>query len=66
MSASEEEVKITSPFGGSVASDERELAIDESVPQSNSPQFATCPRFGYGRQGGRRVREESVGGSRSW
>ena len=36
MSASEEEVKITAPFGGSVASDERELAIDESVPQSNA------------------------------
>ena len=36
MSASEEEVRITSPFGGSVASDERELAIDESVPQSNT------------------------------
>ena len=35
MSASEEEVRKTSPFGGSVASDERELAIDESVPQSN-------------------------------
>ena len=36
LSASEEEVKITSPFSGSVASDERELAIDESVPQSNA------------------------------
>ena len=36
MSASEEQVRITSPFGGSVASDERELAIDESVPQSNA------------------------------
>ena len=36
MSASEEEVKITSPFGWSVASDERELAIDESVPPSNA------------------------------
>ena len=35
-SASEEEVRTTSPFGGSVASDERELAIDESVPQSNA------------------------------
>ena len=35
MSASEEEVRITSPFGESVASDERDLAIDESVPQSN-------------------------------
>ena len=36
MSASEEEVGITSPFGGSFASDERELAIDEGVPQSNA------------------------------
>ena len=36
LSASEEEVRITSPFGGSVASDERELAIDESVLQSNA------------------------------
>ena len=36
MSASEEEVRITSPFGGSVASDERELVIGESVPQSNA------------------------------
>ena len=36
MSAQEEEVRVTSPFGGSVASDERELAIDESVPQSNA------------------------------
>ena len=36
MSVSEEEVKITSPFGGSVASDELELAIDDGVPQSNA------------------------------
>ena len=36
MNASEEEVRITSPFGGSVTSNERELAIDESVPQSNA------------------------------
>ena len=28
----EEEVGITSPFSGNVASDERELAIDEGVP----------------------------------
>ena len=40
----EEEVGITSPFGGSTASDERELAIDESVPQSNSlPNFEFVP-----------------------
>ena len=35
-SATEEEVRITSPFGRSVASHEREMAIDESVPQSNA------------------------------
>ena len=36
MSASEEEVRITSPLGGSIASDEREQAGDESVLQSNA------------------------------
>ena len=36
MSTAEEEVRITSPFGGSVASDERELAIDEGVPESSA------------------------------
>ena len=30
-----EEVRITCPFVGSVVSDERQLAIDESVPESN-------------------------------
>ena len=35
MSTTEEEVEITCPFGGSVASDERELAVDEGVPESN-------------------------------
>ena len=44
MSASEQEVRITSPFGGSIASDERELAIDESVPQSNAvPHLQLVP-----------------------
>ena len=33
MSKSEKEVGITTPFGGSVASDEPELAIDEGVPE---------------------------------
>ena len=35
MSESEEEVGIRSPFGGSVASDDRELATDEGVPESS-------------------------------
>ena len=35
MIKSEKEVGITSPFGGSVASDEPELAIDEGVPESS-------------------------------
>ena len=34
-SKSEKELGITSPFGGSVASDEPELAIDEGVPESS-------------------------------
>ena len=35
MGESEEEVGIRSPFRGSVATDERELAIDEGVPESS-------------------------------
>ena len=35
MSKSEKEVGFTSPFGGSFASDEPELAIDEGVPESS-------------------------------
>ena len=35
MSDCEEEVGTRSPFGGSVASDDRELAIDEGVPESS-------------------------------
>ena len=35
MSATGEEVGITTRFGGSVASDERELAIDGGVRESN-------------------------------
>ena len=35
MSEYEEEVRTRSPFGGSVASDDRELAIDEGVPESS-------------------------------
>ena len=36
MSTTEQELGLTSTFGGSVASDERELAIDESVPGSSA------------------------------
>ena len=36
MSTTEEKVGLTYPFGGTVASDERELAIDEGVPGSNA------------------------------
>ena len=35
MSKSDEEVWVKSPFGGSVASDDPELAIDEGVPESS-------------------------------
>ena len=35
MSTSEKGVGITSPFGGSIASDEPELAIDEGVPEGS-------------------------------
>ena len=35
MSKSDEEVRVMSPFGGSVASDEPELAIVEGVPESS-------------------------------
>ena len=46
LSKIEEEVRITSPFGGSVASDERELAIDESVPGSSAvPNLQFVPDF---------------------
>ena len=36
MRATEEEVGITSLFAGRVTSDERELVIDEGVPESNA------------------------------
>ena len=35
LSKFDEEVRVMSPFGGSVASDEPELAIDEGVPESS-------------------------------
>ena len=44
MSLTEEEVGITPRFGASVASDERELAIDEDVPASSPvPSFHFVP-----------------------
>ena len=44
LSECEEEVGTRSPFGGSVASDDRELAIDEGVPQSSVvPKLQRCP-----------------------
>ena len=54
---------ITSPFGGSVAIDEPELAIDESVPESSVvPNFHFVPDWNAGIQEGeecvRRVLEE--------
>ena len=35
MSEYEEEVGTRSPFGGSAASDDREMAIDEGIPESS-------------------------------
>ena len=44
MSTSEEEVRITSLFGGRVSSDERELAFDRDVPGSSAvPNIQTFP-----------------------
>ena len=44
MSTTEEEAGITSPFLRSVASDERELAIDEGVPESRAvPNWQFVP-----------------------
>ena len=43
MSKSEKEVGFTSPFGGSFARDEPELAIDEGVPESSVPNLQFVP-----------------------
>ena len=44
MSTTEEEVGITSLFGGSVSSDARDLAIDEGVPGSSTvPKLQVVP-----------------------
>ena len=44
LSECEEEVRTRSPFGGSVASDDRELAIDEGVPESSvAPNLQFVP-----------------------
>ena len=46
MSTTEEEVRITSFFGGSVSSDDRELAIDEGVPGSSAvPNLQFVPNL---------------------
>ena len=63
MSNSEREVRIRSPFGGSVASDEPELEIDEDVPESSVvPNLQFVPNSNVSTQEGeecvRRVLEE--------
>ena len=63
MSNSEREVGSRSPFGGSVASDEPELAIDEGVPESSVvPKLQFVPNSNFSMQEGeecvRRVLEE--------
>ena len=63
ISNSEREVGSRSPFGGSVASDEPELAIDEGVPESSVvPKLQFVPNSNVSMQEGeecvRRVLEE--------
>ena len=63
MSNSEREVGSGSPFGGSVASDEPELAIDEGVPESSVvPNLQFVPKSNVSIQEGeeclRRMLEE--------
>ena len=63
MSNSEREVVSRSPFGGSVASDEPELSIDEGVPESSVvPNLQFVPNSNVGIQEGeecvRRMLEE--------
>ena len=63
MSKSEGELGVRSPFGGSVASDEPELAIDEGVPEcSVVPNLQFVPDSNVAIQEGeecvRRVLEE--------
>ena len=63
MSNFEREVGSRSPFGGSVASDEPELAIDEGVPESSVvPNLQFVPNSNVGIQEGeecvRRMLEE--------
>ena len=53
MSKSDEEVRVMSPFGGSVASDEPELATDEGVPESSVvPNLQFVPNSTVSIQGG--------------
>ena len=63
MSISEKGVGIISPFGGSVTSDEPELAIDQGVPESSVvPNLQFVPNSNVvireGEQCMRRVLEE--------
>ena len=60
MCECEEEVGTRSPFGGSVASDDRELAIDEGVPESS-----VVPNLQFVPNSTVVMREESVRGDRS-
>ena len=53
MIKSDEEVRVMSPFGGSIASDEPELAIDEGVPESSVvPNLQFVPNSNVNIQGG--------------
>ena len=52
-SKSDEEVRVMSPFGGSVASDEPELAIDEGILESSVvPNLQFVPNSTVSIQGG--------------
>ena len=71
LSECEEEVGTRSPFGGSVPSNDRELTIDEGVPESSVvPNLQVVPDSNMVIQGGeecvRRVLEEiEASGSRT-
>ena len=61
MSVTEEEIGITSRFGGKVGNDKRELAIDEGVPESSAVpnlQIAPISMWSSGMECVRRALEE--------